>query len=142
MNENLIAQVQITIDATVEKVWDALVNPVAIKEYMFGAEVVADWKKGGRILWRGEWKGNPYEDKGTILKFDPLRELQYTHFSPLSGQEDIPANYHRITVRLFAEGNSTKVVLTQDQNQTEQEKEHSGQNWKMALEAMKRYVEG
>jgi len=38
MDKNLIARVSINIDAPSEKVWDALVTPEAIKQYMFGAE--------------------------------------------------------------------------------------------------------
>lgn len=141
MDANLIAQIEIKIRATSDKVWDALVNPEAIKAYMFGTEVTSDWKEGSAIQWKGEWKGKSYVDKGTILKFEPLKELQYTHFSPLSGEEDIPANYHRITVRLFDEGASTRVSLSQDHNRSAQEKEHSEQNWKMALDTMKKYIE-
>jgi uncharacterized protein YndB with AHSA1/START domain len=36
MDKNLIARASISIDAPSEKVWNALVNPEAIKQYMFG----------------------------------------------------------------------------------------------------------
>ena len=35
MSENLIAKSTITIHAKPEAVWDALINPVKIKQYMF-----------------------------------------------------------------------------------------------------------
>jgi uncharacterized protein YndB with AHSA1/START domain len=53
---DLIASSSITIDAPVAQVWDALVNPAAIKQYMFGTNVISDWKKGSAIVWKGEWK--------------------------------------------------------------------------------------
>ena len=39
---NHIAKAQKTINASVEKVWDALTNPEMIKKYMFGATVSSD----------------------------------------------------------------------------------------------------
>src|SRR3712207_3761127 len=98
MDENLIAKASVTINASSEKVWDALVNPEAIKQYMFGTNVVSGWREGSPIIWRGEWQGKPYEDKGVILRFKPGRGLQYSHFSPLSGLPDKPESYHTVTI--------------------------------------------
>ena len=39
MNENFIAKVSIAIKASRHAVWQALISPDAIKEYMFGARV-------------------------------------------------------------------------------------------------------
>ncbi len=141
MDKNLIARASITINAPTAKVWDALVNPQAIKQYMFGTNVVTDWREGSPILWKGEWQGKPYEDKGVILQFKPGHTIQYTHFSPLSGVPDKPENYHTVTVELSGEGNRTRVSLAQDNNSTEQEREHSEKNWEMMLTALKKFVE-
>ena len=48
--ENLIAKAEITINASIEKVWDALVNPEKIKQYMFGSDVISDFKEGSKII--------------------------------------------------------------------------------------------
>jgi uncharacterized protein YndB with AHSA1/START domain len=142
MTNNLIAKAQVEIDARIPQVWDALVTPEAIKQYMFGTNVESEWKEGAPITWKGEWEGRPYEDKGTILKFQPGRELQYTHFSPLSGQPDTPDNYHTVTITLEPDdGTSTVVTLTQDNNATEEERRHSEQNWGMMLTSLKDYLE-
>jgi len=85
MDKNLIARASVTINAPSERVWDALVNPEAIKQYMFGTNVASDWREGSAIIWRGEWQGRPYQDEGVILRFKPGRALQYSHFSPPSG---------------------------------------------------------
>ena len=90
MNKNLIAKTSITINASSTKIWNALVNPEAIKQYMFGTNVVSDWHAGSPIVWKGEWQGKPYEDKGKILQFEPEQTIQYSHFSPLSGLPDEP----------------------------------------------------
>lgn len=104
MNGAFIAKAHIIISASPAKVWDALVNPEMIKQYLFGTNAVSDWKEESPIVWQGEWEGKPYEDKGVILQLKPERILQYSHFSPLSGQADVPANYHTVTIELSTEG--------------------------------------
>jgi uncharacterized protein YndB with AHSA1/START domain len=141
MDRNLIAMASVTINAPSKKVWDALVNPEAIKQYMFGTNVVSDWREGSPIIWRGEWQGTLYEDKGVILQFKPERTLQYSHFSPLSGLPDKPENYHTVTIELSGEGGQTRVSLAQDNNPTEQAREHSEENWQEMLTALKTFLE-
>lgn len=141
MSENLIAKSSILINVPVAKVWDALVNPSIIKQYMFGTEVVSDWKEGSPIIWKGVWQGKPYEDKGIILKMKPERMLQYTHFSPLSGSADVPENYHTLTYELEGTGENTQVLLSQDNNSTEDEVKHSQQMWDSMLTGLKNLLE-
>ena len=141
MNKNHIAKTSIRINTTREKVWNALVDPKAIKQYMFGTNVVSDWKEGSPIVWKGEWQGKAYEDKGKILQLIPSETIQYSHFSTLSGQPDKPENYHTVTIALSGNGNQTDVTLTQDNNATEAEKAESEKNWGMMLEALKKLLE-
>lgn len=141
MSENLIARVSINVNASKEKVWNALVDPKAIKQYMFGTDVVSDWQEGSPIIWKGEWQGKPYEDKGVILKLKPLQTISYSHFSPLSGLSDKPENYHTVTVELAEEGDQTRVALAQDNNATEEERDHSANNWEIMLASLKMYLE-
>ncbi len=141
MNQNFIAKAEIDINAPKAKVWDALINPEIIKQYFFGTEVVSDWKEGGPIIWKGIWKEKPYEDKGTILKIEPEKLLLYTHFSPLVGVPDMPENYHTLIYELSDEGDPTHLSLTQDNNASEEEKDHSQQMWEMMLASLKKLLE-
>jgi uncharacterized protein YndB with AHSA1/START domain len=141
VDKNLIAASSITIDAPAAKVWDALVKPDAIKQYMFGTTLVSDWNEGSPISWSGEWQGKPYQDKGVVKRFTPPRLLQYTHFSPLMGLPDLPENYHNVKVELSEEGNQTQVDLSQDNNRSDEAREHSEKNWTMMLAGLKKYVE-
>jgi uncharacterized protein YndB with AHSA1/START domain len=141
MKTDLIAKTSLTINAPRKKVWDALVNPEAIKKYMFGTNVGSDWKEGSPIVWIGEWQGKPYEDKGVILKLEPLQTLKYSHFSPLSGLPDKPENYHTVTVELSDDELHTNISLSQDNNPTEQDRKHSEENWGMMLAAMQKFLE-
>lgn len=141
MKSTLIAQAHITISASIANVWDALVNPDMIKQYMFGTNAVSDWKEGSPIVWKGEWEGKPYEDKGVILKLKPEHVLQYSHFSPLSGQADVPEHYHTVTIELSPKGTDTILMLSQDNNSTEEDREHAEKNWGMMLTSLKKFLE-
>jgi uncharacterized protein YndB with AHSA1/START domain len=142
MNDNYIARAITTIRAPVSKVWQALINPEIIKQYLFNTDVISDWKVGSPIIYRGEWEGKPFEDKGKILEIEPEKLLKSTHWSPLSGVPDSPENYHTVTYTLSDKGDNTEVTITQDNNATEQEKEHSERNWKTVLAGLKNLLEG
>ncbi|MCE8429665.1 MAG: SRPBCC domain-containing protein [Candidatus Methanoperedens sp.] len=140
-SKGLIAKASITFNVSIAKVWDALVNPDKIKQYMFGTNTVSDWKEGSSIVWKGEWEGKKYEDKGVILRLEPGHLIQYSHFSPLTGQPDLPENYHIVTIELSGKGKQTYVSLLQDNNATEEAREHSEKNWNMLLEGLKTFLE-
>ena len=139
--KNLIANAEIAIEASRDEVWNALINPDLIKKYMFGTTVISDWKEGSKIIWKGEWKGKTYEDKGEILDITPKKKLSYTHYSPLAGQPDIPENYHTVIIEINNVEKQAKVTLTQDNNSTEEDKLHSEENWAYMLTEMKKILE-
>lgn len=141
MNNILIAKVSTAINAPITKVWEALTKPEIIKQYMFGTNVISDWQVGSSIVWKGEWQGKPYEDKGKILKFEKERLLQYSHFSPLSGKPDVLENYHAVTIELSGDEAQVTVTLLQDNNATEEAREHSQKNWQMMLGGLKKHLE-
>ena len=103
--EDLVATAETEIDAPPSSVWRALTDPDVIEQYMFGARVVTDWQPGSSIVWKGEYEGKAYEDKGEVLEVVPERRLKVTHFSPLGGEDDVPENYHTLTYEL--EGSRT-----------------------------------
>jgi uncharacterized protein YndB with AHSA1/START domain len=141
MDKGLMARVSVIIDAARAEVWNALVDPAAIRRYMFGADVTSDWREGSAITWKGEWQGKAYEDKGVLLEVKPDRTLKYSHFSPLSGLPDKPENYHTVAIDLADQDGKTRVTLTQDNNSNEQARQHSEKNWTMMLGSLKKYLE-
>jgi uncharacterized protein YndB with AHSA1/START domain len=141
MNNTFTARATTIINAPVSKVWQALVNPEIIKQYLFNTDVISEWKVGSPILYKGEWQGKAFEDKGQILEIEPERVLKSTHWSPLSGVPDTPENYHTVTYTLAEKGARTEVTITQDNNATEEEKAHSEKNWKTVLQGMKELLE-
>jgi uncharacterized protein YndB with AHSA1/START domain len=138
---NHVATATVEIDAPPARVWTALTDPAEIEKYMFGSHVVTDWKPGSPIVWEGEYEGKKYEDKGEIVEIKPARRLKVTHFSPLSGQDDVPENYHTLTYELEAAGPVTRVALSQDNNPTAEAAEHSKANWEKMLSGLKEVVE-
>jgi uncharacterized protein YndB with AHSA1/START domain len=138
---NLVATSTITIDAPADRVWKVITDPAAVKEFMFGADLETDWTEGSPILWRGEWEGKSYEDKGEILEVDPGRRLVHTHFSPLGGEEDKPENYHTLTWTLENRDGATRLTLSQDNNANEDAAEHSKGMWDMLVADVKKIAE-
>jgi uncharacterized protein YndB with AHSA1/START domain len=141
MKENLLAKSSIAIHATPQRIWEALTTPAQLKEWFFGTDVITDWKVGSPILYRGMWQGKPFEDKGKILKVERPSRLESTHFSPLTGQPDVPENYHTVTYTITPHGDHTDVTITNDNNADEEGVKHSEQTWQMALDALKKYLE-
>ncbi len=139
--DNLIAEQSIIVDASPAEVWKALITPEIIKQYLFGTEAISDWKEGSSIIYKGEWEGKPYEDKGTIIKVVPEKLLESTYWSAAYGLPDKPENYKKVTHKIESKGDKTKLTITQDNNATKEAKEHSEGNWKMVLEGLKKVVE-
>jgi hypothetical protein len=59
----------------------------------------------------------------------------------MSGEADKPENYHTITIKLAEKGQKTEVTLTQDNNETDEDRQHSEENWQMMLDSMKKFLE-
>jgi uncharacterized protein YndB with AHSA1/START domain len=138
---NHVATAETEIAATPDEVWKALTEPKLIEEYMFGTHVETDWKPGSRIVWKGDYDGKRYEDKGEILDVQPGKRLELTHYSPLSGDEDRPENYHTVVYELEGRGATTRVALSQDGNADDEAAEHSRSNWEKVLSGLKQTVE-
>lgn len=141
MNSTLTAKIETDINAPASKVWHALINPEMIKQYFFGVEVISDWKVGSPIVYRGEWEGNVFEDKGNILKLEPEKLLLCNYWSSFSGLPDSPENYQNVAYELTPLKEGTRLTITQDGIQSEESREHSEQNWKTVLATLKSLLE-
>ena len=141
MSQKYVATSTITINAKPERVWAVITDPIATKEFMFGTDVTTDWTVGSPIRWRGNWKGKDYEDRGEILEFEPGRRLVTTHFSPLTGEDDVPENYHTLTWTLEAAVDSTRLTLAQDNNGSPEAAAHSQGMWDSLVQSVKTITE-
>ncbi|MGO4147548.1 SRPBCC domain-containing protein [Paenarthrobacter sp. YAF11_1] len=135
------AVASITIISPPEAVWEALTDPSRIKEYFLGTTVNTTWRVGDPITYSGEYNGTAYEDKGTILAFDPPKLLKTTHYSPASGRPDIPSSYHTVEYDVSAAGDGTTVTITQGNNSSEEEVAQSMETWGLVLRNLKEFLE-
>lgn len=141
MNKQLIATTSKAINVPVSKVWDALVNPATIKQYLYGTQTESEWKVGSPIFFRGEWEGKAYEDKGEILELMPEHKLQYSYLSSFSNLPDTPDNYSVVTFELKADGDKTNIAVSQSNFPDETSRSHSEANWKQVLSSLKTLLE-
>lgn len=136
-----IARATTTINAEPERVWAVLTDLSRAPEYMLGSRIDTDWQPGSAIVWSGEYDGKAYRDHGAVLEARAPHVLSVSHFSPLSGLEDRPENYHTLTFELEPAAGGTVVTLTQDNNPTIEAMEHSERNWRTVVDALKQAVE-
>src|ERR1700688_3872333 len=73
--KTLIAKSSIQINNTIDEAWKALVNPEIVEKYMLGSQQLSDWQKGSSIIWKKDFNGRKFVDKGEILKFTPPKSL-------------------------------------------------------------------
>jgi uncharacterized protein YndB with AHSA1/START domain len=133
---------EINLNASVGKVWEALVKPEIIKRYFYGTHVISDWKTGSSIKFTGTWEGKPYEDKGTILVLEPEKCFSYNYWSNFTGIPDRPENYAIIRFELQSlNAGVTKLQVTQENSPTPSMEENSAQGWTDVLNNLKTLLE-
>ena len=148
--EKQIVKNSIVINASPEKVWNALVNPDETKKYMFGCETVSDWKIGSALLWRGSYEGKEMVFvKGFVLEIQPNKILKYTVIDPNAQYPHTPENHLNVTYELSFSDNQTTLTVSQDGFETAADGEkrykdvyNNGDGWNPILKLIKEVVEG
>ncbi len=114
MANELVIKRSIDIKAPASKVWETLTDPEHTKKYMFGCEVISDWKIGSPIEWKGASDGVVYV-KGKLLALDEEKLFKFTVFDPNSGIDDVPSNYTTVSMVLTpGDGLTTLSVMQGD----------------------------
>jgi len=133
---NHVATAEADVRAPIAAVWAALTDVDTLGRVMFGSTVETDWTVGSPIVYRGEWEGAPFEDRGVILELTEPTVLRVSHEAP-GGDGTHEVRYDLRDLGPAA----THVTVTQDHNASAQAAEHSAQNWQAILEALQREVE-
>ncbi|GAA3751936.1 SRPBCC family protein [Flavobacterium ginsengisoli] len=106
----------IVLNASVEKVWNALTQPELVKQWQYGSDLLTTWKTGSEIRFRNEWDGQVFEQWGTVLEVVPNQKIKYSLFFPRPGLEDKPENYFIMNYVLSEENQKTKLEIIQEDN--------------------------
>lgn len=133
----------VRISASPAKVWHALTEPEIMKKWMAETDIdiVTEWKVGYPITIRGHWYETYLENNGTVLKFEPLRQLQYSHLSSLSELANKIENHSVIGFELTPTENQTILMLTVNNFPTETIYKHLALYWNVTLEILKDVAE-
>ncbi len=140
LNDRVLKK-QITINASAGAVWDVLVEPAKIKQYLYGTNTISEWKEGSPIIFTGEWDGKTYTDKGTILKFQKNSIFHYSYYSSFSPLPDLPENYASVKFTLESLQGTIVLHLEQQGFSDDAAFEHSDMNWNSILMQMKAMAE-
>lgn len=111
----MIIKETVIFKADKTQVWDLLINPEMTKQYMFGCELISDWKVGSPVLWKGKTEDGSevVYVKGKLLEFEEGQKITMTTFDPNAGWEDIPINHVNFSYELMEVENGTELTVIQ-----------------------------
>jgi uncharacterized protein YndB with AHSA1/START domain len=104
----------VKILAPASKVWRALTEPALVKQWQYGSDLLTTWQPGTPIVFRNEWDGQVFEQKGTVLEFTPDSRLKYSLFFPRPDLQDIPEHHFLMTYEVTESAGVTSVVIRQE----------------------------
>ena len=142
MRHDLIVSQSVTVNASKQKVWDALTNPEIIKEYLYGTETITDWRPGSEIIFQGEYEGKKYKDKGVILENIPYEKISYSYWSGFSGLDEHPDNFSVVTYQIQPVDENTCIFTWTQKGYVDEDRyNHSKEGMIEFLEDIKKVME-
>ncbi len=138
-----VAHKTIRVNVPTYRVWAALTEPARMKRWMANPadgidfDILTDWTVSSPILIRGQLHGLAFENRGTVLQFEPERALRYSHLSSISHLPDVPESYSIIAFELKSIERQTELTLTLSNFPTEAIYKHLVFYWNVALERLK-----
>jgi uncharacterized protein YndB with AHSA1/START domain len=134
----------IIINASLYTVWDTLTNTTLMKKWMgepeMQLEIITDWEMGSPIIISG-FHHIKFENRGTVLHFEPNKSLKYNYLSSISRLPDEPENYTIIEFILTPLENQTTLMLTLSNFPTESILKHVAFYWRTTIHIMKNLAE-
>lgn len=144
LNNSTIFQKSIEIASPISQVWTLLTEPEQMKKWMMPdieLSIQTDWKVGSPIFIRGTMNGKEFENKGLVLKFEPEKNLQYSHLSSISNLPDRAENYSVLSFQLHPIDQKTQLMFSLSNFPTESIYKHMAFYWNVTLEVFKRIAE-
>jgi len=133
----------VKILAPARKVWEAVTSPALVKQWQYGSDLQTTWEVGTPIVFRNEWNGQVFEQKGTVLEFSPESRLRYSLFFPRPDLQDIPEHQLYMTYELTEKSGTTTLLVRQEDPRPSLPAEASGgDDGPDVLSDLKKLIEG
>lgn len=135
---------RVLIQASAAKVWEYLTKPKLMIEWMgdpeMKIEILTDWKVGSPFVIRG-FHHEQFENKGTILQFEPENVFEYEYLSSISNLEDVAENYTTVSFYLETKGVQTELRVEARNFTTFEIYKHLEFYWNGTLQIIKCKIE-
>jgi uncharacterized protein YndB with AHSA1/START domain len=128
------------IDATPEKVWEALTQPKFTKQFFFGRSVELECKPGGAFVLRMD--DGRIDTQGKVIVCDPPRLLSVTwHVELLEEFRKLPPAI--VTFKLEPAGSVVRLTLIQQHDESIEERflEGGRTGWPIIMSGLKTLLE-
>jgi uncharacterized protein YndB with AHSA1/START domain len=134
----------ILINSDPSTIWKTLTVPELVQQWMgepeMGIEIHTDWKVNSPIIIRG-FHHIKFENRGTVLQFEPCKTLKYSHLSSVSRLVDKADNYSIIGFVLTPLENQTLLSLTIENFPTDTIFKHLQFYWNTTIHKIKYFIE-
>ena len=130
MVNDIMVTRSVVLNATPERIWEALTHPGMTKQYLYSCEVECDWKPGSTLKWTGKHQGREVNEEGKILEVIPGRLIKYSGFDRLVEGDISKEGNIFITHEIIPYGKQTKLLTTLEHFEGDETRaEYAAQQW-------------
>lgn len=130
MVNDVIITRSVLLNATPERVWEALTHPGMTKQYYYNCEISSDWNKGSAVRWKGNYQGQPIDVNGEILDVIPGRKIKYTGFDKMVEGDITRRGDIYVTHEIVPHGSKTKLLTTIEHFEGDETRaEYAAEEW-------------
>ncbi|NIG51877.1 SRPBCC domain-containing protein [Chitinophaga sp. Cy-1792] len=136
--------ISITVNCTKARLWQILTDLTLIPIWMGGDEmritVETDWQLNAPMVIRG-FHHVAFENRGTVMMWEPERRLVYSHLSTVSRLPDLPESYSVIGFELRENNDATDLIITVSNFPTEIIRKHLEFYWRGTIYKIREMAE-
>jgi uncharacterized protein YndB with AHSA1/START domain len=129
------------INASLDRVWNALTKPEKVKLWQYGSDLITTWEVGSKIEFVTEWEGQIFKQWGKVLEMKQNEVIKYSLFAPSLNIEDRPENYFIMKYVLTPKNGQTKLEIIKEDNRPNAVQEESQGEENPILQSLKNIVE-
>lgn len=130
MVNDIMVTRSVLLNASPERVWEALTHPGMTKQYLYNCEVTSEWEPGSTLRWTGAYQGRKVDEEGRILDIVPGRMIKYSGFDKLAAGDISRDGNIYITHEIIPHGRQTKLLTTLEHFEGDETRaEYAAQQW-------------